>query len=317
MPPSDIHLVVKSGGSAAVPQWRTLFAELAPQVRVHDWDDPALDRGCIDFALVWEPEAGRLARFPRLKAVLSSAAGVDHLLADPLLPAHLPIVRMVTPETQTRMAEFCTMAALMLQKDMLRAIHQQRLRHWQEFSPPATAREMTVGILGLGTLGLAAAAMLRAVGFTVLGWSQGRKHVDGVHSYAGPDELPALLRRSQILVCLLPDTPGTHGILNAGLFGQLPRGAHLINVGRGLQLHAGDLLAALDGGQIGSAFLDVADPEPLPADSPLWWHPRIFISPHTAASASRRAKAVQAAFSIAQWQRGEPLSHTYDRARGY
>jgi glyoxylate/hydroxypyruvate reductase len=312
-----VHLVIKSGGTAAMPEWRALFAELAPHVQVHDWNDPALARERIDFALVWQPEPGALARFPRLQAVLSSAAGVDHILADPLLPAHLPIVRMVTPETQARMAEFCTMAALMLHKDMLRAVQQQARRQWQEYSPADTARGTTVGILGLGTLGTAVAAMLQAVGFTVLGWSQTRKNVAGVESHAGPEELPALLARSRILVCLLPDTPGTQGLLNASLFARLPHGAHLVNVGRGTQLVEADLLAALDDGQLGSAFLDVADPEPLPPDSPLWRHPRIFVSPHVAASASRRAKAAQAAFSIGQWQRGEPLSHTHDRARGY
>lgn len=317
MSSSIVNLVIKSGGAAAIPEWRRLFAEMAPHVRVHDWDDPALDAGCIDFALVWEPEAGRLARLPRLKAILSSAAGVDHILADPALPLHLPIVRMVTPETQARMAEFCTMAALMLQKDMPRAIAQQREHRWEEFSPATTASATTVGILGLGTLGAAVARMLQAVGFAVLGWSQRRKQHDGVESFAGPDELPSLLGRSQILICLLPDTPDTQGILDARLFGRLPRGAHLVNVGRGAQLREADLLSALDSGQLGSALLDVADPEPLPSGSPLWRHPRILVSPHTAASASRRAKATQAAFSIGQWQRGEALSHAYVRTRGY
>ncbi len=298
-------------------EWRDLFAEAAPHVQVHDWNDPALVADCIDFALVWEPEAGRLARLPRLKAVLSSAAGVDHILADPFLPAGLPVVRMVTAETQTRMAEFCTMAALMLQKDMPRAIAQQRERRWQEFSPATTASGTTVGILGLGSLGANVAKMLQAVGFNVLGWSRSRKRIDGVESLAGPDELPSLLKRSQILICLLPDTPDTKGLLDARLFGQLPPGAHLVNAGRGAQLCAADLLAALDSGQLGSALLDVTDPEPLPADSPLWRHPRIVVSPHTAASASRRAKARQAAFSMGQWQRGEPLSNIYQSDRRY
>ena len=311
------HLIIKSGGSAAMPEWTALFAECAPQVVVHDWLAPPSDLGLIDFALVWEPEAGALARFPHLKAVISSAAGVDHLLADPLLPAHLPIVRMVTDESQQRMAEFCLMATLMLQKNMprVRALHRQQ--QWVEFNPPFTAPDTTVGILGLGTLGSAVARQLHAVGYGVRGWSQTRKHVDGVTSFCGDTELPQFLSGCQLLIGLLPDTTATRGILNAALFAQLPRGAQLVNAGRGTQLQVPDLIAALDSGQLDSALLDVTEPEPLPADSPLWTHPRVLLTPHIAASASRRAKAQQVVRSIAEWQAGQPLSNRFVRDRGY
>ena len=312
-----IHLIIKSGGTAAMPEWTALLAQCAPQVVVHDWLAPPSDLGLIDFALVWEPDAGALARFPNLKAVISSAAGVDHLLADPLLPAQLPIVRMVTGESQQRMAEFCLMAVLMLQKNMPRVRAQHRQQQWTEFNPPFTAPDTTVGILGLGTLGSAVARQLQAVGYRMQGWSQTRKQINGVQSYCGDAELPAFLQRSQVLICLLPDTPATRGLLNAQLFAQLPRGAQLINAGRGTQLVEADLLAALDAGQLDSALLDVVEPEPLPATSALWAHLRIILTPHIAASASRSAKARQAALAIAQWQAGEPLSNTYDRERGY
>ena len=314
---TSLHLIIKSGGTAAMAQWTALFAQCAPHVTVHDWNHPPADRALIDFALVWEPDAGQLATFPQLKAVLSSAAGVDHILADPLLPAHLPIVRMVTAESQQRMAEFCLMATLMLQKNMPRAYAQQRQQQWQEFNPPCTAPDTTVGILGLGTLGGAVARQLRAVGYAVQGWSQTRKQIDGVRSFCGAAELPAFLQRSQVLVCLLPDTPATRGILNAPLFAQLPRGAQLINAGRGTQLVDADLLAALGSGQLDSALLDVAEPEPLPPTSPLWGHPRIILTPHIAASASRPAKARQAARAMQEWQAGRPLSNRFDRGLGY
>ena len=315
--PTPLHLIIKSGGSAAIPEWTSLFAALAPQVVVHDWENPPADPSVVDFALVWEPEAGGLARFPQLKAILSSAAGVEHLLADPLLPAHLPVVRMVTAESQQRMAEFCLMATLMLQKNLARALAQAHQHSWQEFNPPSTASDTTVGILGLGTLGSAVARQLQAVGYAVRGWSQTRKQMDGVASFCGADELPAFLNHCQVLICLLPDTPATRGILNAALFAQLPRGAQLVNAGRGTQLNTADLIAALNSGHIDSALLDVVEPEPLPADSPLWTHPRIILTPYIAASASRKAKAQQAARSMAQWQAGEALSNTFDRARGY
>ncbi len=314
--PQPAHLIIKSGGSAAMAEWAALFAECAPHVVVHDWNHPPSDVALIDFALVWEPETGRLAQFRQLKAVLSSAAGVDHLLADAQLPA-LPIVRMVTDESQQRMAEFCLMAAMSLLRDMPRAITQHQQRRWVEYNPPHTAPDVTVGIMGMGTLGAATARLLRAVGYQVQGWSQTRKQIDGVRSYCSNAELPDFLRQSQVLICLLPDTPATLGILNRSLFAQLPPGAMLVNAGRGAQLNVADTLAALDSGQLSSVFLDVVEPEPLPADSPLWTHPRIMLTPHTAASASRRAKARQAAFTIAQWQAGEALSNQYEKARGY
>ena len=316
-PPHAIHLIIKSGGSAAMPEWAALFAECAPQVVVHDWNHPPADRSLIDVALVWEPDTGVLASFPRLQVICSSAAGVDHILADAQLPAQLPIVRMVTAESQQRMAEFCLMAVLMLQKNMPRVGVQHRQRQWIEFNPPHVAADITVGILGLGTLGSAVARQLRAVGYGVRGWSQTRKHVDGVTSFCGDAELPQFLCGCQVLIGLLPDTAATRGILNAALFAQLPRGAQLVNAGRGTQLQVPDLIAALDSGQLDSALLDVAEPEPLPADSPMWAHPRVLLTPHIAASASRRAKAQQVARTIAQWQANAPLSHAFDRERGY
>ena len=311
------HLIIKSGGAAAMPEWRAYFAEFAPQLVVHDWSAPPADRSLVDFALVWEPDAGVLATFPQLKAVFSSAAGVDHILTDPLLPTHMPVVRMVTEESQQRMAEFCLMATLMLQKNLPRVLAQQQRREWIEFNPPSIATSTTVGILGLGTLGAAVARQLLALGYRVQGWSQTRKQIDGVQSFCGADELSAFLQHSQVLICLLPDTDATRGILNQQLFAQLPRGAQLINAGRGTQLNTCDMLAALDSGQLDSALLDVAEPEPLPADSPLWRHPRVLLTPHIAASASRRAKAQQVVRSMAQWQAGEPLSNALDRQRGY
>ncbi len=311
-----IHLVIKSGGRQAIPEWRTLFKELAPHVEVHDWYSEAIDKRLVKFALVWEPEEGRLSEFPQLQAVISSAAGVDHILRDPHLPAQIPIIRMVTEETQARMAQFCAMAALMAKNDVLRIVEQQRARQWIEFNPPYTAEELTVGILGLGTLGSAAATLLKAIGFQVIGWSKSAKQINGVESFS-VDALPHIVRRSHILISILPDTAQTKGILSPYLLNELPKGAYIINVGRGTHLDELGLLQALDSGHLGGAILDVVDPEPLPEGSPLWRHPRILISPHTAATPSLRAKAVHAARSIAEWERGEGFSNAYCRQRGY
>lgn len=312
-------LLIKSGGAAALPQWRECFAEFGPGLAldIRLWDDPTVDPQAVQYALVWQPEAGRLARYPALKAILSSAAGVDHILADPLLPPQVPIVRMVTPETQQRMAEFTVMASLMLLKDMPRIVAQQARAEWSEFATPRSARETRVGVMGLGALGLACAQMHAALGFVSAGWARSPRSHGELQCYAGAQQLPAFLARTDILICLLPETPDTHHIINAGLLAQLPRGAAVINVGRGSHVHSGELLDALDSGQIGAALLDVFDAEPLPPESPFWHHPRILVTPHAAATPSRRERARQAVATITALQAGQVPPHVYDRARGY
>lgn len=311
-------LLIKSGGSAVLPQWRDSFAEFAPELEleVRAWDDDEVDPARVEYVLVWQPEPGRLARYPHLKAIISSAAGVDHILADPALP-DLPIVRMVTPETQQRMAEFTLMSSLMLLKDMPRIIAQQAQAQWREFSTPRTARETRVGVLGLGALGLATARMHAQIGFQTAGWARSPRSEAGISCHAGVAQLPAFLARTDILICLLPETADTRHLLNAATLAQLPRGAALINVGRGSHVHLPDLLAALDSGQLSGAVLDVFDEEPLPASAAVWRHPRVLVTPHAGATPSRREKARQAVVAITALQAGLTPPHLYDRQRGY
>lgn len=311
-------LLIKSGGAAALAEWRASFDEFAPGLGldVRAWDDPQVDPARVQFVLVWQPEAGRLARFPNLKAIISAAAGVDHILADPHLP-ELPIVRMVTPETQQRMAEFTLMSSLLLLKDMPRIIAQQARAEWREFSTPRTARETRVGVLGLGALGLSAARMHAAVGFETAGWARSLRSEKGLACFAGPDTLPDFLARTDILICLLPETTDTRHLIDADLLRQLPRGAAVINVGRGSHVCLPDLLAALDSGHVSGAVLDVFDEEPLPAEAAVWRHPRVLVTPHAAATPSRRERARQAAVAIAAMLGGLPPPHLYDRSKGY
>lgn len=187
----------------------------------------------------------------------------------------------------------------------------ERIRH------AAHRRETRVGIMGLGALGLACAQMHAQLGFVTAGWARSPRTVERIECYAGADQLGAFLARTHILICLLPDTDDTRDIINADLLRQLPPGAAIINVGRGTHVQTEDLLAALESGQISSALLDVFAVEPLPADSPLWNHPRIIVTPHGAATPSRRERARQAATVIRAIQNGEPVPHLYDRQRGY
>lgn len=310
-------LLVKSGNLEAMQEWRAAFSEFAPGIEVRHWNDPDVPAHAVEYVLVWQPDAGRIAQFPNLKAIISSAAGVDHILADPDLPAATPIARMVTQETQQRMAEFTLMASLMLLKDMPRIIAQQQRRVWQEFATPRTALDTRVGIMGLGALGLACAQLHARMGFDTAGWARSPRSVDGVTCYAGADGQAAFLRRTDILICLLPDTPDTRHIINTALLQQLPPGAAIINVGRGTHLQQDDLLAALASGHISRALLDVFESEPLAADAPFWNHPGIIVTPHAAATPSRRERARQASAVIRAVAEGSAIPHEYDRQRGY
>lgn len=310
-------LVVKSGGEKALPEWQACFSEFAPGLELRWWDDPTLDPAQVDYALVWDPEPGRLARMPKLRAIFGSGAGVDGIVADPHLPKGLPVVRCVPEEATQRMAEFVCWAVLSLNKGARRLAIAQARAEWDYFEPPYAAAERTVGIMGLGAMGLRSAEVLRAVGIPVLGWSRTRKSLAGIECFAGAEELPAFLARSEVLVCLLPATPETRGIIAAPLLARLPRGAGLVQVGRGVQQVLPDILAALDEGRLSGAVLDVFEQEPLPADSPAWAHPGIIVTPHVASLPSRRERARYVAGCIARLERGEPLPNLYDPERGY
>lgn len=310
-------LVVKSGGEAAVPEWRDAFAGVAPGLEIGWWDDPAIAPGDVDYALVWDPEPGRLAAMPKLKAVFGSGAGVDYILRDPLLPRHLPLVRCVPPEATQRMGEFACWAVLSLAKDARRMAIAQAQSRWDAFDPHFAATARTVGIMGLGAMGQRAAEMIAGLGIPVVGWSRTRKTIPGIETFAGVAERDAFLARSDVLVCLLPATPETAGILSAPLFAKLPRGAGLVQLGRGAQQVTGDILAALDSGQLSGAVLDVFEEEPLPEESPAWAHPRLIVTPHAASTPNRQERAHYVARCIAMHQCGEPLPNLYDPGRGY
>jgi len=310
-----MHLVIKTGGAAAMPEWRALFAHAAPGLRVSGWDDADADQA--DYALVWEPDPGRLAAMPNLRLIISSAAGVDHILADPLRPVHLPIVRMVPEQTSQTMAEFVLAAAMMVLRDFTAIAHAQANRRWLPYPPVRGIAQTRVGIMGMGNMGRAAAALLARVGFDVAGWSNRHTDLAGVASFAGPAQFDAFLHRTDVLVCLLPATDATRGILNHRTLAQLPAGASLIHVGRGAHMVEADVLQMLDSGHLHRAVIDVFDVEPLPPDAPWWCHPAVTVTPHCAATATRADRARHTAHLIACDQQGIALPDRYDPQRGY
>ncbi|HEX3521998.1 MAG TPA: glyoxylate/hydroxypyruvate reductase A [Stellaceae bacterium] len=296
-------------------RWKPQLARLMPELEVRIWPEIG-DRAEIDYALVWRPEPGLLASLPNLKLILSLGAGVDHILTDPDLPRRVPIVRLVDPYMTDAMSEFVVLQVLRLHRHDLEYRAQQEEGIWQELDQK-NAGERVVGILGFGELGQDAARKLKGLGFDVALWGRRPRTIEGLRGYAGSAGLPALLSRSEILVCLLPLTAETERILNASTFAMLPRGAALINAARGGHMVEEDLLAALASGRLSAAVLDVFRDEPLPAGHPFWRHPRIVVTPHIAAATHPPTAAPIILANIRRFEAGRPLLNQVDPAQEY
>ncbi|MBI0535420.1 glyoxylate/hydroxypyruvate reductase A [Roseomonas sp. KE2513] len=310
-------LLVRVEGARTRQAWCDLLERMCPGLAARPFDAPEVRPEEVRYVLTWGPPPGWLAGLPRLNAIFSLGAGVDHITADPSWPSHVPLVRMGGEEPGQRMGEYLAWACLTLLRHGRTFAIAQAERRWDYKVGEDTARDLTVGIMGMGSLGAAAVPMLRGLGYRVIGWSRSRKALEGVESFAGAEELDAFLVRSDVLVCLLPSTPETAGIVNAGLLARLRPGAGFVNAARGGHVVVPDLVAALDSGQVSGAVLDVFDPEPLPAESPLWSHPKVTVTPHVASVARREARARYVAEAILGFEAGGPLPNLYDPARGY
>jgi glyoxylate/hydroxypyruvate reductase A len=300
---------------AATARWRPLLAGLMPEHEIRSFPDVG-DPAQIDYALVWNPEPGLLASLPNLKLIVGLGAGVDHILRDPRVPPGVPIVRLVDPYMTDAMSEYVALQVLRLHRQDLDYLGQQRAAIWEE-REQKNAAERPVGILGFGTLGQDAGKKLGAIGFDVAGWSRSAREVSGFATYAGAAGFDALLRRSEIVVCLLPLTAETRGILNAAAFARLPRGAAIVNAGRGGHLVEEDLIPALESAQLSGAVLDVFREEPLPPEHPFWRHPRIIVTPHVAAETHPPTAAPILRDAIRCFETGLPVPNRVDPARGY
>ncbi len=295
--------------------WRDAWAAQAPERRIQVYPDIA-DPAAVRYALVWEPPTGLLASLPNLEIIFSVGAGIDHIVRDPERPRHLPIVRMVEEGLTKGMSEFVALSVLWHHRDMADYAQQQRDRVWHEIEP-ILAEKRKVGFLGMGALASGAAEKLGVFGFQMLGWARSPKRVANVEMHHGEEGLARVLAESEILVCLLPLTPQTDGLLNARTLALLPRGAALINVARGGLIVEADLLAALDSGQVSAATLDVFREEPLVQDSPFWTHPRVVVTPHIAAKTMAETAVASVLANIARHEAGEPLLNVVDFERGY
>ncbi|KEQ04294.1 2-hydroxyacid dehydrogenase [Pseudorhizobium pelagicum] len=277
------------------------------------------DLSAAGYAIVWKPDADLFRRAPNLQVLFSGGAGVDHILAMPDLP-DLPIVRFVDQSLTTRMSEWVVLQCLSHMRQAPRYLKQQRERVWRELPQPE-ARDLTVGVMGLGVLGQDSANKLKMMGFDVVGWSRRKKELPGIETFDA-DGIDAFLSRSDILVGLLPLTPETRGLFNAALFSKLRKGGRLgapvfINAGRGGSQVEADVLAALQEGTLGGASLDVFETEPLATDSPLWAMDNVIITPHAASASDAAALFRHAERQIDRIEAGQPLEHLVDRGTGY
>ncbi len=286
------------------------FASALPDLPfyMHTAPDPAL----VEFIVAWTVPDTVAALYPNLKLVFSVGAGVDQLNMQ-ALPPEIGIVRMLEPGIVEQMQEYVTLATLGLHRGLPRYIHQQQNSQWLA-GKNYPAQQRRVGVMGLGQLGQAALRALEPFGFPLAGWSKNPKDIPGVDCFT---DQAAFLARTDVLICLLPLTDQTVGILNQNLFSALPRGAGLVHVGRGRQLDHAALLSALDEGQLSAAWLDVTEPEPLPTDHRFWQHPHLMLTPHIACQTRATDGADHVIAGIKAYRQGRPVAGHVDRHLGY
>ena len=296
-------------------QWRDMLAERLAGFEIRLWPEWGnLEE--IDYAIAWTPPDGLLMRCENLKAVFSIGAGVDQLLADPDYPRHVPLIRMTDDVLAEGMAEYVTTAVMALHRDLLKYLDLQKRTVWQPLAQRYPG-DHTVGIMGLGKLGQAAALALRPFGFQLSGWSRTPKQLDDVKSFAGPEQLPEFLAPLDFLVVLLPLTDDTRGMVNADLLASLPTGASVINAARGPLVDIETLKPMLDGGALGHLWLDVHHAEPLPADHWTWAHPDVVVTPHIAAATLPRTASNLVADGILQMEAGQMPANLVKFDKGY
>lgn len=322
-PGREIHLsiLIHLNGGWPVEQWVQMVSQAAPGRRITTSTD-LKDLADVRYAVVWKPTPGVLARAPKLQVIFNLGAGVDAILADETIPKSIPIVRIVDSNLTGRMSEWIALQVLLHHRQTLLYLRQQKEHLWKDVLDQPAASKMTVGVMGLGVLGQDSVKILRALRFTVIGWSRSPKTIEGIETFSGKSGLDGFLGRTDILVCLLPLTAETRGFLAMPLFRKLKRsgplgGPFLINAGRGGEQIEADILAALNDGTLKGASLDVFETEPLPASSPLWSHPNCIVTPHNSADSEPKALTEYVLDQIANHEAGRPLRNVVSRDRGY
>ena len=308
--------ILLSTKASVMQDWRRALLALDPTLNIRLFPDAGAPED-IEAAVCWTAhDMAELRRYPKLKLIISMGAGVDHLLRAPGPPPGIPVARLVDRLLTSAMSEWVLLNVLRFHRQDPAYRAQQTARVWDELPAPAT-EATRIGILGLGALGSDAARKLAALGFPVAGWSRRPKELDGVQCFHGAAGLDAMLAQSRFLVCLLPLTPDTRGIINARTLGLLPRGAFVLNAARGGHVEDAALLAALESGQVAAAALDVFEPEPLPPEHAYWGHPQVVMTPHAASITIPESVAPQVVENLRRARECAPLLNLVDFAAGY
>ncbi|MGC6519097.1 MAG: 2-hydroxyacid dehydrogenase [Candidatus Puniceispirillaceae bacterium] len=302
------------GSASDIPDWQQSLAGRLPDFEIVELMSKAgIDS---DVALVWAPPRDAFSRCTKLRGIIMQGQGVDHMMRDETVPRDIPLVRLVDPDMANALSHWAILNALDFWRDGAVYRGQQSGRVWKQV-PQRAATGAKVGILGVGAIGTVIARRFAALGFEVRGYARTMKQIEGVEVFAGPEQLADFASGLDIVVSVLPLTPETTGMMNAGFFAQLAEGAFVINGGRGPQVHDEDLLEALESGRIGGAALDVFAVEPLPQDHPYWTHPKVRVWPHVAAQTNATSAADQVAAAILAMVEGRAPANRVDWSRGY
>lgn len=295
--------------------WKDHLLTLDPSLDIRIYPNDG-NKEEIDFAIAWKPPHGVFSHYPNLRCIASTGAGVDHIIKDETIGDDIRITRVVDNRLAKDMTTYLVAQVMAHLRDITKYKLSQLESKWQP-APYRVAEKTRVGVLGMGELGKAAAEQFSTLGFTVRGWARTPKHLNNVKMFVGDEEYEHFLRDLDILICLLPLTKSTRGILNKKTFDLLPNNAFVINVARGDHLVEEELLEALDEGRLSGACLDVFKEEPLPEGHPFWLHPKVIITPHIASITSIMNVAPQILNNYHRLQSGQPLANEVLRSKGY